>query len=81
VLHLLVCLFTLFLYIYILRLYLFTINLPFLVNKSFTFDSHIYLEQVKKFENRSNVMKLRSFGDSTSSRVEDKLKAIRLCSR
>jgi len=36
VLHLLVCLFTLFLYI--LCLYLFFINLPFLVNKSFIID-------------------------------------------
>jgi len=27
------------------------------------------------------VMKFRSFGDSTSSRVKDKLKTIRLCSR
>jgi len=30
-------------------------------------DPLIYLEQVKKFYNTSNVMKFRSFGDSTSS--------------
>jgi len=36
---------------------------------------------VERFKNRSNVMKFRSFGDSTSSRVKDKLKTIRLCSR
>jgi len=38
-------------------------------------------EPVERFKNRSNVMKFRSFGDSTSSRVKDKLKTIRLCSR
>jgi len=36
---------------------------------------------VERFKNRSNVMKFRSFGDSTSSRVQDKLKTIRLRSR
>jgi len=36
---------------------------------------------VERFKNRSNVMKFRSFGDSTSSRVEDRLKTICLCSR
>jgi len=40
-------------------------------------DSLIYLEPVERFKNRSNVMKCRSFGDSTSSRVKDKLKKIR----
>jgi len=45
------------------------------------FDSLTYLEPVERFKNRSNVMKFRSFGDSTSSRVQDKLKTIRLCSR
>jgi len=44
-------------------------------------DSHIYLEPVERFKNRSNVMKFRSFGDSTNNRVKDKLKLIRLCSR
>jgi len=34
----------------------------------------IILSQWRDF--RSNVMKFRSFGDSTSSRVEDKLKTI-----
>jgi len=36
----------------------------------FVFDSLIYLEPVERFK-RSNVMKFRSFGDSTSSRVKD----------
>jgi len=40
-------------------------------------DSLIYLEPVERFKNRSNAMKFRSFGDSTSSRVKDKLKTIR----
>jgi len=39
----------------------------------------IYLEPVERFKNRSYVMKFWSFGDSTSSRVKDKLKTIRLC--
>ena len=34
------------------------------------------LSQCMRFENWSNVMKFRSSGDSTSSRVEDKLKTI-----
>jgi len=41
-------------------------------------DSLIYLEPVERFKNRSNVMKLRSFDDSTSRRVKDKLKTIRV---
>jgi len=45
------------------------------------FESFMYLEPVERFKNRSNVMKFRSFGDSTSCRVKDKLKTIRLCSR
>jgi len=49
--------------------------------ENFVFDSLIYLEPVERFKNRSNVMKFRSFGDSTIGRVKDKLKAIRLCSR
>jgi len=47
------------------------------VREKLVFDSAIYLEPVKRFKNRSNVMKFRSFGDSTSSRVKDKLKTIR----
>jgi len=47
--------------------------------KNLVFDSVIYLEPVERFKNRSNVMKFRGFGDSTSSRVKDKLKTIRLC--
>jgi len=44
---------------------------------NFVFDSLIYLEPVERFKNWSNVMKFRSFGDSTSSsRVKDKLKTI-----
>jgi len=46
--------------------------------ENFVFDSLIYLEPVERFKNRSNVMKFRSFSDSTSSRVKDKLKTI-LC--
>jgi len=49
--------------------------------RNFVYDSLIYLESVERFKNRSNVMKFRSFGDSMSSRVKDKLKKIRLCSR
>jgi len=49
--------------------------------ENLVFDSLIYLEPVKRFKNRSDVMKCRSFGNSTSSRVKDKLKTIRLCSR
>jgi len=45
------------------------------------FVSLIYLVPVEGFNDRSNVMKFRSFGDSTSIRVKDKFKAIRLCSR
>jgi len=45
------------------------------------FDSLIYFEPVEILKNRSNVMKFRSFGDSTSSRVKDKLKTICLFSR
>jgi len=33
--------------------------------ENFVFDSLIYLEPVERFKNRSNVMKFRSFGDST----------------
>jgi len=49
--------------------------------ENLVFDSLIYLESVERFMNRSNVIQFRSFGDSTSSRVKDKLKTIRLCSR
>jgi len=51
------------------------------VRENFVFDSLIYLEPIERCKNRSNAMKCRSFGDSTSSRVKDKLKTIRLCSR
>jgi len=51
------------------------------VRGNFVFDSLIYLEPVERFKNWSNVMKFRSFGNSTSSRVEDELKTIRLCGR
>jgi len=44
------------------------------VRENFVFDSLIYLEPVERFKNRSNVMKFRRFGDSTSSRNQDKLK-------
>jgi len=39
------------------------------VKENYVFDSLIYLEPVKRFENRSNVMKFRSFGDSTTGVV------------
>jgi len=42
-------------------------------------DSLIYLKPEESFKNRSNVVKFMSFGDSTSCRVEDKLKTIGLC--
>jgi len=35
--------------------------------EDFVYDSIIYIEPVERFKNRSNVMKFRSFGDSTSS--------------
>jgi len=49
--------------------------------ENLVFDSLIYLEPVERFKNRNKVMKFRCSGDSTSSRVKDKLKTIRLCSR
>jgi len=49
------------------------------VRENFVFDSLIYVEPVERFKNRSNVMKYRSFGDSTSSRVKDMLKTKRIC--
>jgi len=49
--------------------------------ENFVFDSLSYLEPVERCKNRSNVMKFRSFGDSTSSGVKDKLTTIRLCGR
>jgi len=49
--------------------------------ENLVFDSLIYLEPVERFKNRRNVIKCMSFGDSTSSRVNDKLKTIRLGSR
>jgi len=48
------------------------------VTENFVFDSLIYLEPVDIFKNRNNVTKFRRFGDSTSSRVTDKLMMIRL---
>jgi len=40
--------------------------------ENLVFDSLIYLEPVERFKNRNNVLKFKSFGDSTSSRVKDK---------
>jgi len=37
----------------------------FCERENIVFDSLIYLEPVERFKNRSNVMKFRSFGDST----------------
>jgi len=39
--------------------------------ENLVFDSLMYLEPVERFKNMSNVMKFRSFGDSTSSRVKE----------
>ena len=39
-------------------------------------DSLIYFEPVKRFENRSDMMKFRCFGDGTCSSIEDELKTI-----
>jgi len=44
--------------------------------ENLVFDSLIYLEPVERFKIRSTAMKCRSFGDTTSSRVKDKLKTI-----
>jgi len=44
--------------------------------ENLVFDSLIYFEPVDRFKNKSNVRKFMSFGDSTSSRVEDKLKLL-----
>jgi len=41
----------------------------FIVRERIVFYSLIYLEPVERFENRSNAIKFRSFGDSTSSRA------------
>jgi len=49
--------------------------------ENFVFDFLIYLEPVERFKKRSNVMKIRSFDESRSSRDKDKLKTIRLYSR
>jgi len=49
--------------------------------ENLVFDYLIYLDPVERFKNRINVTKFRSFGNSTSSRVKDKLKTISLCSR
>jgi len=40
------------------------------------FYSLIYLEPVERFWNRRNVMKFKNYGDSMSSKVQDKLKTI-----
>jgi len=44
------------------------------VREKLVFDNLIYLESVERFKNTGNVINFRSFGDSTSSRVKDKLK-------
>ena len=45
----------------------------------FVLDSLLYFEPVKGLQNRRNMMKFRSSGDSTSSSIENKLKTICLC--
>ena len=42
--------------------------------ENFVFSSLNYLEPVEIFENRSNMMKFRSFGGSTMSRVGNRLR-------
>ena len=49
--------------------------------ENFVLNSLIYFEPVKRFENRSDMMKFRSFGDGTCSLIEDELKAISLSCR
>ena len=49
--------------------------------ENFVQNSLIYFEPVKRFENRSDMMKYRSFGDSTCSGIEVELKMISLSSR
>jgi len=51
------------------------------VRENLVFDSLIYFEPMERLKIRSNVMKFRSFGDSTSSRIKDKLKSIVLHSK
>lgn len=43
-------------------------------------NSLVYCKPVKRFENRSDMMKFRSSSDGTGSRIENKLKAINLSS-
>ena len=43
-------------------------------------NSLVYCKPVKRFEDRSDMMKFRSSSDGTGSRVENKLKAINLSS-
>jgi len=43
------------------------------LTSNFVLDSLIYFELVEGFKNKSNVIKFRRFGDSTSSRVKDKI--------
>jgi len=44
-------------------------------------DSLIILKPLERFEKRSNAIEFRKFGDSISSRVQDKLKTISLSCR
>jgi len=48
--------------------------------ENLVFDSLICFEPVERFKNMSDVIKFRSFGDSTNNRLKDKLKTICLCS-
>jgi len=51
------------------------------MRENLVFISTIYLEPVQRFRNMNNAMKFGSFGDYTSSRVENKVKRIGLSGR
>ena len=44
--------------------------------KNFILNSFIYIEPIKRFEYRSDMVKLGSFSDGTSSRIQNKLKTV-----
>ena len=49
--------------------------------KNFILNSFIYIEPMKRFKYRSDLVKLGSFSDGTSSRIKNKLKKICLSGR
>lgn len=48
--------------------------------ENFVMNSLVYCKPVKRFENRSDMMKFWSSSDGTGSRIKNKLKAINLSS-